>query len=58
MREYWVVDPERDTVAIDRRTADGSFPRVAELSAKALDTLESPLLPGWSLTLPRLFRSS
>ena len=56
VREYWVVDPERNTVAIDRRAADGSFPRVAELTAKALDTLETPLLPGWSLALPRLFR--
>lgn len=56
VREYWLVDPELDTVTIDRRAADDSFPRVAELTAQGCDTLTTPLLPDWSLTLPRLFR--
>ena len=37
-----------------RREADGSFPRVAELSREAEDTLTSDVLPGWSLALTRL----
>ena len=38
------------------RTADASFPRAADLTVKGGDTLETPLLPGWSLSLARLFR--
>ena len=57
VREYWLVDPEQDVVTIHRRALDGSFPRTARLTAKALDTLDSPLLPGWSLGLARLFRA-
>ncbi len=56
VREYWLVDPEQDTVTIHRRATDGSFPQSARLAAKQLDTLETPLLPGWSLGLARLFR--
>ncbi len=56
VREYWLVDPEHAVVTIHRRAADGSFPRVANLSAEAPGTLETPLLPGWSLALSRLFR--
>ena len=54
--EYWLVDPEQNGVTIYRRAADGSFPVVANLSAERRDTLETPLLPVWSLALPRLFR--
>ena len=57
VREYWLVDPEQDVVTIHRRALDGSFPHVARLTAKAFDTLDSPLLPGWSLGLARLFRA-
>jgi len=57
VREYWLVDPKQDAVTIHRRTLDGSFPQAARLTAKALDTLDSPLLPGWSLGLARLFRA-
>ena len=56
VREYWLVDPAANVVTIYRRDADGSFPRVAELTVDGRDTLETPLLPGWSLTLARLFR--
>jgi len=54
VREYWLIDPELDIVKVYRRHADGSFPRVAELSRDAADTLTSEVLPGWSLTLARL----
>jgi Uma2 family endonuclease len=56
VREYWLVDPEQDVVTIHRRALDDSFPQAARLTAKALDTLDTPLLPGWSLPLARLFR--
>jgi Uma2 family endonuclease len=54
VREYWLIDPELDTVKVYRREADGSFPRVAELSREADDVLTSPVLPGWSLALGRM----
>lgn len=57
VREYWLVDPEQDVVTVHRRALDGSFPQVALLTAKAFDTLDTPLLPGWSLSLARLFRA-
>ncbi len=53
-REYWVIDPELDLVKVYRRGDDGGFPRVAELTREAADTLTSPVLPGWSLALARL----
>ncbi len=54
VREYWLIDPELDIVKVYRRVADGTFPRVAELSREAEDTLTSDVLPGWSLALTRL----
>jgi Uma2 family endonuclease len=56
VREYWLVNPDRSSVVVYRRTADGSFPRAAELAAEGRDVLESPQVPGWSLALARLFR--
>ena len=54
--EYWVVDPELDTVKIYRRRG-ASFERVAELTAEAADVLTTPLLPGWSMPLGEVFDS-
>ena len=56
VREYWLVDPELDLVKVFRRAADGSLPRVAELTADASDTLTTPLLPGFALPLATFFR--
>lgn len=56
VREYWLVDPELDTVQVYRRSDDGAFAPVAELSAEDDQTLTTPLLPGWSLGLRELFR--
>jgi len=56
VREYWMVDPDRNAVTIYRRAADGSFPLSARLSANEQHPLETPLLPEWSLALARLFR--
>jgi len=55
VREYWLVDPELDLVKVTRRGEDGSFRRVAELTAEERDTLTSPLLPGFSLALADFF---
>ena len=54
--EYWVVDPEIDVVRVYRRNAE-RFARPIELTAEAGDTLTTPLLPGLSLPLSRIFRA-
>ena len=56
VREYWLVDPDLNAVTVYRRADGGSFPRVAHLTADTLDTLATPLVPGWTVTLARLFR--
>lgn len=53
VREYWMVDPDDDTVTIDRLDETGSFTRSAVLGVDAV--LTTPLLPGWSLALNQLF---
>lgn len=55
MREYWLIDPELDVIKVFRPTADGALPRVAELSREEEDTLRTPLLPGFSLSLTAFF---
>ena len=54
VREYWLVDPELDTVQVFR-PVEGKLVRVAELTAEDDETLTSPLLPGWSLGLREFF---
>jgi Uma2 family endonuclease len=54
--EYWLVDPELDVVKVYRRAADGTLPRVAELTAEAGDMLTTTLLPGLVVPLTDLFR--
>jgi Uma2 family endonuclease len=56
VRDYCVIDPELDTVKIYRR-AEGAFVRAPELAAEQRDTLTTPLLPDFSLSLPDLFAS-
>ena len=56
VREYWIVDPDRNSVAVYRRADDGSFPLTVTLDAKDAAVLTTPLLPGWELQLDRLFR--
>ena len=53
--EYWVVDPEIDVIRVYLRGAKG-FERPNDLRAEAGDTLTTPLLPGLSLPLSRIFR--
>lgn len=54
VREYWVVDPELETVKV-YRPADGDYKRVAELTAEGDDVLNTPLLDGFVLPLRELF---
>jgi Uma2 family endonuclease len=52
--EYWVVDPELETVKVYRRAEKG-FARVAELSKEAGEMLTTPLLPGFAAPLEKIF---
>ena len=51
--EYWLVDPAAQTIAVYRRGGP-SLQLAATLGAT--DTLTSPLLPGFSVALGKLFR--
>lgn len=53
--EYWCVDPELDVVRVYRRDRD-RFTRPVELSREAGDILTTPLLPGLTLPLDRVFQ--
>jgi Uma2 family endonuclease len=52
--EYWIVDPELDTIKVLRRSGD-RFARVAELVLENDDTLTTPPLPGLDLRLVKIF---
>ena len=56
--EYWLVDPELDTVQVLRPTAQGRLARVEELTAEDGGTLTTPLLPGCGIDVRTLFRPS
>jgi len=52
VREYWLVDPDKDQVHVYRRADDGAgFARAVAVTTD----LETPLLPDFSLSLNRLF---
>ena len=52
--EYWIFDPEQRTAQVYRRM-DDRLRLFADLSAAAKDVLTSPLLPGFSLPLTKVF---
>lgn len=53
--DYWIVDPELETVKVYRQGAAGYGPAM-ELSREAGAALSTPLLPGFELPLAELFR--
>lgn len=52
--EYWIVDPELETVKVYRKT-DKGYIRAAELSRETNDTLTTPLLPDFQILLNEIF---
>ena len=54
VQEYWVVDPELETVKIFRRTQQG-YGRAVELNKESNDSLTTELLAGFDLPLTEIF---
>jgi Uma2 family endonuclease len=52
--EYWIVDPELETVKI-YRLSDQGYVRPEELAREANETLVTALLPGFQMPLADLF---
>ena len=50
VREYWMVDPERDIVRVSRRETDGSFVEAPRLTESG-ESLTTPLIPGLAINL-------
>ena len=55
IRENWIVDPKGLRVTVYRRGDEGQFPRLMELAAGQALNLETPLLPGFALSIDDLF---
>jgi Uma2 family endonuclease len=53
IKEYWIVDPELETVKVYRMT-DKGYVRVAELSKDANELLATPLLPNLNILLAEI----
>lgn len=54
VQEYWIVDPELETIKIYRMTERG-YVRSAELSSEAKDILTTPLLPDLQIPISEIF---
>ena len=57
VREYWLVDPELDTVQVFRPSPEGKLVRAVELTAEDGHVLTTLLLPGCQIDLRELFRN-
>jgi Uma2 family endonuclease len=58
VREYWIIDPDRESVAVHRRTDGGALSRVANVARQDGTKLTTPLLPDLSVSLDDLFAST
>lgn len=56
VREYWIVDPDLEAVQVLRRSPDGMLTPVADLTTDDDASLETTLLPGFTLSVRALFR--
>ncbi len=54
VQEYWIIDPELETVKIYRLSGQAYAPK-EELSLESDSTLTTPLLPDWKISLQQLF---
>lgn len=52
--EYWIVDPDEETVAIDRRNGEG-FTRIGVFASEPGNRLTTPLVPGFSMLVAEVF---
>ena len=55
VREYWIVDGRLNRIDVHRRGADGALTVAHQLEASADAVLTTPILPGFELSLNRLF---
>lgn len=58
IREYWIVDPKGLRLTVFRRNDAGQFARLMELHSGQASQLETPLLPGFALSIDDLFAPS
>jgi Uma2 family endonuclease len=54
VREYWIVDPELETVKV-LRVSSHHYVRADELAKESHDVLTTPPIPGFSLPLAEIF---
>ena len=55
VREYWIMDGRLNRIDVHRRGADGALTVAHQLEASADAVLTTPILPGFELSLNRLF---
>jgi Uma2 family endonuclease len=55
VQEYWLANPETDTIEVYRLTPGGRLVLQATLSLAAGDVLETPLVPGLRIPLQEIF---
>ena len=54
VKEYWLVDPDQETVAV-HRLEGGQFRKITDLATGKGDVLVTPLLPGLEIRLAEIF---
>jgi Uma2 family endonuclease len=56
VREYWIVDPDHDSITVHRFDKPRQLPSSETLTATKAGPLQTQLLPGFALDLRWLFR--